>query len=62
MRNLRDTYSFERNPFQENLYITVHDWNFVLWLFEFGESMENDNQLDVIKPIPIFVSPNTDIM
>jgi len=62
MRNLRDTYSFQRSPFNENLYITVHDWNFVLWLFDFKEKQEGDNCADHIKPIPIFISPNTDVM
>lgn len=45
-----------------DLYMTVHDWNFVLWLFEFGEKVDGENSSDSIKPIPIFISPNTDIM
>lgn len=62
MRNLRDTYCFERSPFNENLYITVHDWNFILWMFEFTEKQESENAQDAIKTTPIFISPNTDIM
>jgi len=62
MRNLRDTYCFERSPFHPDLYLTVHDWNFVLWLFEFTEKLDSEKSADSIRTTPIFISPNTDIM
>lgn len=62
MRNLRDTYAFERSIFHEGLYVTVHDYNFVLWMFDFKDKKDGDNVTDHIVPTPIFISPNTDVM
>jgi len=40
----------------------VHDYNFVLWIFDFKEKKDGDNVTDNIIPTPIFISPNTDVM